>query len=95
MEKRRVNIRLLNRDYTLVTDRTQAHVEQIVRYVDRKMRDLSLASRSSDEVVSVLTSITLAEELFSAKEENRLLRFELQKLRKRDSAEADGNKPKE
>ena len=87
MEKKKVSIRLMGHDYTLVTDRSEEQVQQIARYADRKLRELSVVTRSPENVVAVLTCVTLSEELFIAQEENKMLRREIEKLRLSDSTE--------
>ncbi len=75
MEKRKTSVRLMGRDYALVTDRTEEEVQRIARYADRKMRELAILSHAPDGAVAVLTCVTLAEELLNAQEENlRLMR---------------------
>lgn len=92
-EKIKVVVHLMGHDYTLVTDQSEAHVQRMAQYVDRKMRELAITTRASDAVVPVLTCVTLAEELFSAQEENgRLLRELAARENSRASAE-DGVKP--
>ena len=89
MEKRKVNVRLLNRDYTLVSDQPEEQVQRIARYTDRVLRDLSVATRSQDSVVSILACITLAEELFAARDENVRLRREIESLRQRNAEKTE------
>ena len=84
LEKRKVNVRLLNRDYTLVSDQPEEQVQRIARYADRILRDLSVATRSQESVVSILACITLSEELFAARDENIRLRREIESLRYND-----------
>ena len=89
LEKRKVNVRLLNRDYTLVSDQPEEQVQRIARYADRVLRDLSVATRSQDSVVSILACITLAEELFAARDENVRLRREIESLRQRNAEKTE------
>ncbi len=89
MEKRKVNVRLLNRDYTLVSDQPEEQVQRIARYADRILRDLAVATRSKDSVVSILACITLAEELFAARDENVRLRREIESLRQNDAEKTE------
>lgn len=75
--KYKVVVRLMGRDYTLVTDQPPEQVKRMAQYVDRRMRELAIVTRAQDSVLPVLASITLAEELFSAKDENNRLQREL------------------
>ena len=86
MEKQKVTVRLLGKDYSLVTDQDKDTVQRIARYADRKMRETALVSRLPDSAVAVLTCMTLTEELMSAQEENRKLKAELLKKQ----TESDG-----
>lgn len=77
MKKNKVVIHLMGREYALLTDQQPEKVQRIARYVDRKMREVSITTRAGDAMVPTLTSITLAEELFRAQEENVRLKKEL------------------
>lgn len=85
MQKRKVSVRLLNHDYTLVSDQPEEQVQRIARYADRILRDLSLSTRSQDMLVPILACITLSEELFASREENNRLRREIECLRSASS----------
>lgn len=81
MEKQKVTVRLMGKDYSLVTDQTNDDVQRIARYADRKMREMALVSRLPDSAVAVLTCMTLTEELIHAQEENRKLKTEMAQIR--------------
>ena len=81
MKKNKVFIQLMGREYALLTDQDVAQVQRLSRYVDRKMREVAITTRASDSAVAVLSSITLADELFRAQDENVRLRKELETLR--------------
>lgn len=87
MEKRKVIVRLLNRDYTLVSDQPQERVQRIARYADRTLRDLSNTMRSQ-EVVPILACVTLSEKLLTAQDENVRLRREIEALRQQAAEQA-------
>ena len=77
MKKNRVVVRLMGRDYTLLTDQPPEDVQRVARYVDRRMRELAITARASEGVVPVLSAMTIADELFRAQEENIRLKKEL------------------
>ncbi len=79
MDKRKTGVRLLGRDYQMLTDQPEEEVRRIARYTDRKLREMQLLSRQSDGVVAVLTCMTLAEELLAAEKENQRLRRQLER----------------
>lgn len=77
MKKNKVVIHLMGRDYALLTDQPADKVQRLARYVDRKMRGVSITTRAGEAMVPTLTTITLAEELFRAQDENTRLKKEL------------------
>lgn len=81
MKKNKVFIHLMGRDYALLTDQDVQQVQRLARYVDRKMREVSLTTRAGEGMVPMLTAMTLAGELFSAQDENVRLKKELASLK--------------
>ena len=77
MKKNKVSVRLMGKDYSLLTDQSPDKVQNVARYVDRKMRELQIAARVPDSAVPMLTMLTIGDELFSAQQENLRLRREL------------------
>lgn len=77
MKKNKVVIHLMGRDYALLTDQPADKVQRMARYVDRKMREVAITTRAGEAMVPTLTTITLAEELFRAQDENTRLKKEL------------------
>ena len=77
MKKNKVVIHLMGRDYALLTDQPADKVQRLARYVDRKMREVAITTRAGEAMVPTLTTITLAEELFRAQDENTRLTKEL------------------
>ena len=77
MKKNKVFIQLMGREYALLTDQDVKQVQRLSRYVDRKMREVSLTTRAGENMVPMLTAMTLAGELFSAQDENTRLKKEL------------------
>jgi len=80
VKKNKVVIHVMGHDYPLLTDQAPEQVQRVARYVDRKMREVAITTRASDSAVAVLSSITLADELFRAQDENVRLKRELEKL---------------
>ena len=85
MKKNKVVIHLMGREYTLLTDEDAAQVQRLARYVDRRMREVSITTRAGESMVPTLTVMTLADELFRAQDENVRLKKELAAL------QPDGN----
>ena len=86
MKKNKVVIHLMGRDYALLTDEDAAQVQRLARYVDRRMREVSITTRAGENVVPTLTAMTLAGELFRAQDENARLKKELAALQPEDKA---------
>ena len=77
MNKNKVVVHLMGRDYTLVTDQQPDKVQRLYLYVDRRMRELAILTRAGENMLPVLTAMTLADELFTAQDEVNRLRREL------------------
>lgn len=83
VKKNKISVRLLGRDYSLLTDQPPERVQSVARYVDRKMRELQITARIPENVLPMLTTLTIGDELFSAQQENQRLRRELAQLGER------------
>ena len=77
MNKNRVVVHLMGHDYT----------QRLSRYVDRRMRELAILTRAGENMLPVLTAMTLADELFTAQDEVNRLRRELDVLNKTEKDE--------
>ena len=84
IQKSKVVIHLMGRNYTLLTREDPAQVQRVARYVDRKMRETAIASRAGDAMALTLTALTLGGELLRAQDENVRLKKELAALRQPD-----------
>ena len=81
MEKKRVTIRDSGKDYNMTSSDSEAYVRRVAAYVDRKIGELTLATRLPAADAAVLTAITLADDAFKAQDENTRLRRELDQAR--------------
>lgn len=77
MKKNKVVVHLMGHDYALLTDQAPEQVQRTARYVDRKMRELAITTRASEPMVPMLTTMTLADELLRAQDENTRLKREM------------------
>ena len=77
MKKNKVVVHLMGHDYTLLTDQSPEQVQRVARYVDRKLRETAITTRAAEPMVATLTSMTRADELFRAQDENVRLKREL------------------
>lgn len=80
MKKNKVVVHLMGHDYALLTDQSPEQVQRVARYVDRKLRETAITTRAAEPMVATLTSMTLADELFRAQDENARLKKELSLL---------------
>ena len=81
MEKKRVTIRVAGKDYNMTSSDSEAYVSRVAAYVDRKIGELTLATRLPAADAAVLAAITLADDVFKAQDENTRLRRELDQAR--------------
>ena len=86
MKKNKVVVHLMGHDYALLTDQSPEQVQRVARYVDRKLRETAITTRAAESMVATLTSMTLADELFRAQDENVRLKKELAALQPKDKA---------
>jgi len=91
VKKNKISVRLMGRDYALLTDQPPERVQTVARYVDRKMKELQITARVPDAVLPMLTVMTIGDELFSAQLENTRLKKELASL----NARMENNNSKE
>ena len=77
MAKIKTTVRVAGRDLTLVGEESEEHIRRVAVYVDRKLTELSLASRLDMQTVAVMTAMNIADDLLKAQDENTHLRREL------------------
>lgn len=81
MEKIRVTVRIAGKDYTMSGYDKEEYVRRVAIYVDRKIQELSMATRMPMQDVGVLTAVTIADEMLKAQDESTRLRRELEAVR--------------
>ena len=77
MEKIRTTVRIAGKEYTLSGYDSEEYVRRVAAYVDRKITELELATRLPAQQLAVLTSVSIADDLLKAHDENARLRKEL------------------
>ncbi len=82
MEKIRTTVRVAGRDYTLTSYDSEAHVQRVAGYVDRKLNELSTATRLPMAQLSVLAAMNIADDMLKAHDEINRLRRELMETQK-------------
>ena len=70
MEKNKVTITINNREYTLMSEDTQAHMKTVAEYIDKKISEIILASGGSLTMqdVAILAAINVADDYFKSEE---------------------------
>ena len=74
MEKTRTTVRIAGKDYTMASYDSEDYVRRVAIYVDRKLRELSLATHLPAQELAVLTALNIADDMFKAHDENARLR---------------------
>ena len=81
MAKTRTTVRIAGRDYPIGSSDSEAYVQRVARYVDRKITELSLATRLSAQDSATLAAMTIADELAKSQEELSRVRAQLERER--------------
>lgn len=80
MDKIRTTVRVAGKEYTIASYDSEAHVKRVASYVDRKMNELSLATRLPQAQLAVLAAVNIADDMLKAHDEINRLRKALQEL---------------
>lgn len=81
MEKIRTTVKIAGRDYTLSGYDSEEYVRRVAIYVDRKLNELSMATKLPSTDLAILTAVNIADDMLKAHDENSRLRKELLQLR--------------
>ena len=69
-ERKKVNVTINNRSYTIVGRESQEHVELIAKLVDEKMKEIYEANKHLDSTkLAVLTAVNTMNDYIKLKEE--------------------------
>lgn len=82
MEKQKTVVRVAGKEYTLVSSDPPEYMNRVAAYVDRKLEEISLSTRLPSNMVAVLASLNMADELMKSHDENSRLRRELMAVRR-------------
>lgn len=77
MEKTRTTVRIAGKEYAMASYDSEDYVQRVAHYVDRKMTELSLATRLPAAQLAVLTALNVADDMLKAHDENNRLRREI------------------
>ena len=89
MQKTRTTVRIAGREYTIASTDSEEYVNRVAAWVDRRMSELSAATRLPAAQLAVLTAVNAADDMMKSRDEIRRLRAELDALRDRLEAEKD------
>lgn len=81
MEKIRTTVKIAGKEYTMTSYDSEEYVRRVARYVDRKMTELSLATRLPTNSLAVLTALNIADDMLKAHDEITRTRKELDQTR--------------
>ena len=89
MEKQKTVVRVAGKEYALVSSDPPEYMQRVAAYVDRKLNEMSVATRLPSNMVAVLACLNMADDLMKSHDENTRLRKELMLLR-REVTEKNG-----
>lgn len=75
-EKTRATVRIAGRDYTIASYDSPEYVARVAAYVDRKMNELSLATRLPAGQLAVLAAVNATDDMMKSRDEIERLRRE-------------------
>ena len=81
MEKQKTVVRVAGKEYALVSSDPPEYMQRVAAYVDRKLNEMSVATRLPSNMVAVLACLNMADDLMKSHDENTRLRKELMLLR--------------
>ena len=74
MEKQKITVRVAGKNYTLVSSDPPEYVRRVAELVDRRLKEMEIATGLPENQVMALTCFNLADELLKAQDENQRLR---------------------
>ena len=83
MEKIRTTVRIAGREYTIASYDSEAHVNRVANWVDRKMNELAAATKLPAGQLAVLTAVNATDDMMKSRDEIRRLQAEIDDLRDR------------
>lgn len=86
MQKVRTTVRIAGKEYTITSYDGEAYVQRVATYVDRKMSELSAASRLPSLQLAVLTAMNVTDDMLKAHDEIRRLRAQLSEIQEENEA---------
>ena len=81
MQKIRTTVRIAGKEYTIASTDSEAYVNRVAAWVDRRMNELAAATRLPATQLAVLTAVNAADDMMKSRDEIRRLEAELDALR--------------
>ncbi|MDN5352244.1 MAG: cell division protein ZapA [Clostridiales bacterium] len=73
-QKNKVTVKIMDRDYTVVSDDSREHMQRVANYVDDRMKAIFDGNKKlSTSMTGVLTALNIADEYFKVLEEKEEL----------------------
>ena len=85
-QKIRTTVRIAGKDYTIASYDSPEYVGRVAAYVDRRMSELSLATRLPSAQLAVLAAVNAADDMLKSRDEIDRLRREIDALRTENEA---------
>ena len=82
MQKIKTTVHIAGKDYAISSYDSEAYVQSVAAWVDRRMRELYQATRLPGGQLAVLTAVNATDDMMKSREENRRLKLELEAARK-------------
>ena len=81
MEKIRTTVKIAGKEYNIAGYDPEEYVQRVAAYVDRKMSELSAATRLPPAQLAVLTAVNATDDMMKSRDEILRLRREVEELR--------------
>lgn len=82
MDKQKTVVYVGGRGYSLVSTESPEYMRRLAAYVDRKLKEVAVATGRPSGEVAVLSALNMADELMKAQDENSLLRRQMDAMSK-------------
>ncbi|MBQ3302981.1 MAG: cell division protein ZapA [Clostridia bacterium] len=89
MQKIRTTVRIAGKEYTIASTDSEAYVNRVASWVDRRMSELAAATRLPATQLAVLTAVNAADDMMKSRDEIRRLEAELEDLRAKMAAQPE------
>ena len=81
MQKIRTTVHIAGKDYAISSYDSEAYVQNVAAWVDRKMKELAQATRLPAGQLAVLAAVNATDDMMKSREEIRRLKQELEETR--------------